>query len=78
MSDNKEWVQCFYSLEYNEGYSHGQSKFAWGFGWFHLRGEPLPLVEQLLTYMEKDDTEVFNMKLTAFTPFHNNVFEDKA
>ena len=72
-------VQCFYNVNYNHGHPDGQSKFQWGFGWFELLGDCVPLTDQIKDKIVDGDTnaaDIYNLNLTAFTPFHDEVFEE--
>lgn len=74
---NKKPLQCFYNCNYNHGSPTGQSKFVWGFGYFDLIGDEVkPLSQQIIEIAKLDESEVFNLNLTSFTPFHDDLFED--
>lgn len=77
MNKPKEWVQCFYNVNYKEGHYSGQSRAHYGFGYFHLCGDCEPLKGQILKAMGMSEDKVFNFNLTSFTPFPSQVFEDK-
>jgi len=70
-------VQCFYNANYNYGAYDGQSKFVWGFSWFYLLDSSEPLTEQILKAAKLEKSDVFNLNLTAFTPFTNETLEGK-
>ena len=55
----------FYNFEFNYGQPKGQLKFSWGVGEFDLEK---PLVPQLIARTEFDESDVFNLNLTAFNP----------
>ena len=78
---NKEYVQCFYNVNYNYGSSEGVSKYAWGFGVFHLLGNSAPLLEQVQNSIESSrgvsTDDMFNVNITSFTPFPDEVFRTK-
>lgn len=75
--DEQTIVQCFYNVNFNLGDPVGQSKFAWGFGWFYLHGECKPLVDQVVEKLKYDKSEIFNINLTTLTPFPDSVFEQE-
>lgn len=71
-------IQCFYNCNYNHGACDGQSKFAWGFSYFELTGDDAkPLKQQLIESAKLNESEVFNLNLTSFTPFPDELFDSK-
>lgn len=70
-------VQCFFNLNYNHGSDGGQLKFAWGFAWFYLIDNEKPLYDQLIDAAKIEKSNVFNLNLTALTPFTNDTLEGK-
>lgn len=55
----------FYNFNFNLGHPQGPSKFSWGIGEFDLEK---PLVTQLIAKAGFDESDVFNLNLTAFNP----------
>ena len=72
--DKKEWVQCFYNIEFKY---YGQEKFACGFHKFKLLGDGVNLVDQIKSVLCFDFEGVSDINIKALTPFHDNVFEAK-
>lgn len=73
----KEWVQCFYNVNYNFKSPHAQSKFAYGFSWFKLLGESDCIKEQIIKLLPHDECDIYNLNLTSLTPFNKDVFESR-
>lgn len=75
-NDNTK-VQCFYNVRFNIGSKTGCLKFAWGFSKFLLHNDDKPLLAQIIDILPFEENEVFNVNITALTPFPDSVFENE-
>lgn len=73
----KEWVQCFWNVNYNFKTPQGRSKFAYGFAWFKLLGESEGIKEQIIKLIPHDERDIYNLNITTLTPFNEDVFEHR-
>lgn len=75
MSEQREWVQCFYNAHFNHLYPEGKRLFVYGFMWVKLGGDGEHVSEQIKKSLKDFEYgDIYNFQLNTLTPFPDNVF----